>query len=48
LNKLAEYAGEKVGGSGGGHPEAAGCRIPMGTENAFLESANEWLKKELR
>jgi RecJ-like exonuclease len=48
LNRLAEYAGEKVGGSGGGHPEAAGCRIPMGTENAFLEAANEWLKKELR
>jgi RecJ-like exonuclease len=45
LNRLAEYAGERVGGSGGGHPEAAGCRIPMGAENAFLEAANEWLKK---
>jgi len=45
LNKLAEYASEQVGGSGGGHPQAAGCRIPMGMENAFLEAANEWLRK---
>ncbi|MBM3303758.1 MAG: hypothetical protein FJY76_01575 [Candidatus Aenigmarchaeota archaeon] len=46
LNRLAEFAAERVGGSGGGHPEAAGCRIPMGAENAFLEAANEWLRKE--
>ena len=45
LNKLAEYASERVGGSGGGHAEAAGCRLPIGTENAFLDAANEWLKK---
>ncbi len=44
LNKLAEYAAERVGGSGGGHPEAAGCRIPMGMENAFLDAANEFLR----
>jgi RecJ-like exonuclease len=46
LNRLAEYASEKVGGSGGGHPEASGCRIPIGSDGAFLDAANEFLKRE--
>lgn len=41
LNKLAEEAAESVGGSGGGHPEAAGARIPGRTLNKFLKRMNE-------
>ena len=36
LNDLAEKAAEAVGGSGGGHPEAAGARIPGNRLEEFL------------
>ena len=47
LNIIAEKASEFVGGSGGGHPTASGCRIPLGTFEKFLEKANEVLKNYL-
>jgi single-stranded-DNA-specific exonuclease len=36
LNELAEDAAEAVDGSGGGHAEAAGAKIPIGTFKEFL------------
>jgi len=45
LNKMMEKAAEKVGGSGGGHPEAAGARIPAGELNRFLRDVNMILEK---
>ena len=44
LNKLAEGASEAVGGSGGGHENAAGAKIPFGTLDAFLKKLNELVK----
>ncbi|MEE9406281.1 MAG: DHHA1 domain-containing protein [Candidatus Aenigmarchaeota archaeon] len=44
LHKLAEEAAMKVGGSGGGTPVAAGCRIPKGRFDQFLAEANKVLK----
>ncbi len=43
LNHLAEEAGEAVGGSGGGHPQAAGVRIPLKKFNNFLKELNKLL-----
>jgi RecJ-like exonuclease len=43
LNKLMERAAEAVGGSGGGHSEAAGARIPSGTLDEFVKQVNELL-----
>lgn len=45
LNKLAEYAAEKVGGSGGGHPAAAGARIGSERLIEFLEELDKLMKK---
>jgi len=41
LNLIMEQAAEAVGGSGGGHPRAAGARIPRGTLNRFLEEVDK-------
>jgi len=41
LNELASTASEHVKGSGGGHPEAAGCKIPLGTFERFLKKFNK-------
>lgn len=41
LNKICEQAAESVNGSGGGHPAAAGARIPLGTLEIFLKKVNE-------
>lgn len=43
LNELAEDAAESVGGAGGGHSEAAGAKIPLGTFNKFLEKLNKMI-----
>ncbi len=40
LNKLIENAAESVGGSGGGHPQAAGARIPKKSLDKFLKNLN--------
>lgn len=41
LNLLAEKAAEGVGGSGGGHKEAAGARIPLDSLERFLKIINK-------
>ena len=46
LNKLAEDASAEVGGSGGGLPEAAGCRIPPDSLQKFLSKFNELMRKK--
>ncbi len=46
LNRLMEEAAEHVGGSGGGHSEAAGARIPMGTLDRFLDKVNDILSEK--
>jgi len=43
LNKVMEKAAEAVGGSGGGHPRAAGARIPKGMLNKFIAEADRLL-----
>ena len=43
LNDLAERSAEFVGGSGGGHPHAAGAKIPKGSFQEFLKKFNELL-----
>jgi RecJ-like exonuclease len=43
LNRVMEAAAEHVGGSGGGHSEAAGARIPAGTLKEFVEQVNKHL-----
>jgi single-stranded-DNA-specific exonuclease len=43
LNKVMEEAAEAVGGSGGGHPAAAGARIPRGTFDKFMHNVNVYL-----
>jgi len=45
LNLLAEDAAESVGGSGGGHPQAAGARIPMNKFDGFVKELNRLLGK---
>jgi RecJ-like exonuclease len=44
LNKIAEQASEAVKGSGGGHENAAGAKIPFGTLDQFLKKMNEMMK----
>lgn len=45
LGKIMKEAAEKHGGTGGGHDIAAGAQVPLGSENAFLTSADELVKK---
>ena len=44
LNILADRAAERVGGSGGGHPSAAGAKIPKGAFRRFLDELNKCMK----
>lgn len=44
LNELAEDAAEAIKGSGGGHPEAAGAKIPVGSFNMFLKNLNKLIQ----
>jgi RecJ-like exonuclease len=46
LNILAERASQAVGGSGGGHKNAAGAKIPFGTMDTFLKALNSQLKQQ--
>jgi len=45
LNMIAEQAAEPLGGCGGGHPTAAGARIPIDGLEKFLEKTNALLAK---
>jgi len=44
LNRILRRITRKLGGSGGGHPNAAGARIPKEKFKFFLEKLNENLK----
>ncbi len=44
LNRMMEECADSVGGSGGGHPGAAGARIPRGTLDKFMHHVNTYLK----
>jgi len=46
LNTIAEDAAEAVGGSGGGHRQAAGSRIPLDKFDDYLKAINRLLKKQ--
>jgi single-stranded-DNA-specific exonuclease len=43
LNRMMEEAADSVGGSGGGHPAAAGARIPRGTLDKFMHHVNRYM-----
>ncbi|RJS84770.1 DHH family phosphoesterase [Candidatus Bathyarchaeota archaeon] len=45
LNKTLRQITRKIGGSGGGHPNAAGARIPKEKFEDLLEEVNKRLKK---
>jgi RecJ-like exonuclease len=45
LNELAQRAAQTVGGSGGGHPQAAGARIPSDRLRDFLKELDKLMKK---
>ncbi|MBN2043284.1 MAG: DHH family phosphoesterase [Candidatus Aenigmarchaeota archaeon] len=44
-NEFCSRAAAKVGGSGGGHPQAAGARIPPGKMSIFIKELNSLLKE---
>jgi single-stranded-DNA-specific exonuclease len=44
INVLAQKASEAVGGSGGGHPRAAGAKIPIDKLDDFLRELNKLVK----
>jgi RecJ-like exonuclease len=48
LNILAEKAARAAGGSGGGHPNAAGARIPMAGLKTFLKKADSMIQVKPR
>lgn len=43
LNELAEDAADAVKGAGGGHSEAAGAKIPVGTFRTFLQKLDRMI-----
>ena len=48
LDEIMNKASERLGGAGGGHDIAAGATIPVGSEDAFLEIADEMVRKQMR
>ncbi len=47
INKIISEAAESVGGTAGGHYKAAGARIPLGSEEKFIEKCDELIGKAL-
>ncbi len=47
LGKIMKEASEKHGGAGGGHNIAAGAQVPLGMEDAFLQSVDELVAKTM-
>ncbi|MBN1896756.1 MAG: hypothetical protein JW789_03450 [Candidatus Aenigmarchaeota archaeon] len=43
LNIMMEECADAVGGSGGGHPGAAGARIPKGSMDKFMHLCNKYI-----
>lgn len=46
LNKIAMEVAEGLGGSGGGHPKAAGARVPKEKFFEFVDGINKYIIKE--
>jgi len=47
LQEIIKDVYKKCGGEGGGHPQAAGCIIPIENEEMFIKELLEHLKKEM-
>ena len=47
LSEAMRKAAEAVGGTGGGHPVAAGATIPVGKENEFLGAVDEIVGQQM-
>ncbi|MEM2342383.1 MAG: DHH family phosphoesterase [Candidatus Bathyarchaeia archaeon] len=45
LNKILRHIAPNLGGSGGGHPQAAGARIPEENFNRFIQEVNESIRR---
>ena len=48
LSEAMREAAQVVGGTGGGHPVAAGATIPAGRENEFLGAVDEIVGRQLK
>ena len=48
LNRMVIAITEKVGGSGGGHPKAAGARVPREKFQLFVEELNRLISEALK
>ena len=48
LNKLLNDVAKRLGGSGGGHPKAAGARVPAEKFLTFLEQLNASISTEIK
>ncbi|VVB61617.1 DHHA1 domain protein [uncultured archaeon] len=46
LGKAVQQASKEVGGEGGGHTNAAGAKIPLGSEKKFIELIDPLLPKK--
>lgn len=46
LNIIAEKAAQAAGGSGGGHPNAAGARIPLANLKTFLKKVDSMIQNQ--
>ena len=46
LNRILRQITPKLGGSGGGHPTAAGARVPEENFKPFIEELNKAIKRE--
>ncbi|MEM1586608.1 MAG: DHHA1 domain-containing protein [Candidatus Bathyarchaeia archaeon] len=47
LNRILRQMSLKLGGSGGGHPQAAGARIPEENFSKFIEDLNEAIQRAI-
>ncbi|MGA2572746.1 MAG: DHHA1 domain-containing protein [Candidatus Methanomethylicaceae archaeon] len=48
LNKALSQVAERVGGSGGGHPMAAGARVPKGKFQQFVQELDSAVSEQLK
>jgi single-stranded-DNA-specific exonuclease len=48
LNGMVIAITQKIGGSGGGHPMAAGARVPKEKFKIFVEELNRWISAALK
>jgi len=48
LNGMVIAITQKIGGSGGGHPMAAGAKVPKEKFKIFVEELNHWISVALK